>query len=407
MRLDGTRIAAALVVGLALLTWPAVRPADSAGSGFNEHIVVSQLNLWYYGPGFWGGFEAWDGSGRRNTPLTPWLGETYYSSDPRVVRQQINWAADYGVDAFSIEWTTPRGIDGSLEVNLDDAFLQADNLSRIKWCIFHDFNLRIDQTPGLEVDISQGVDFDDPAVAQLFIDDFIHFARKYFGHPQYLRINDRPVVYVWATNNFIGDLAGTIRTARRLVAEEGYDVYIVGEEIRDDMFPAEHAALFDAHTNFTFLVCGQDWTQWADVGDAAQALDGVLQRWSENTANLLVDGRGQRVNLQPGWAPQYDDRLHRENGGGGNPIWVLANSKEQVKAMAETARRHAQPLEGSGPKTDLAKHLELLGRDNDPGTHRGHRSQVSGRQLSVRYVGGGPGGVRPGDFRGITMLHHS
>lgn len=350
MRRPITEVLAVLLAGFVLSLWPMVRPADSAAPAFNEYIVVSQLNLWYYGPGFWGGFETWDGSGRRNTPLTPWLGETYYSSDPKVIRQQINWAADYGVDAFSIEWTTPRGIDGSLEVNLDDAFLEADNLSRIKWCIFHDFNLRLDQTPGVEVDISQGVDFDDPVVAQLFIDDFVHFAKKYFNHPQYLRIGDRPVVYVWATNGFIGDLAGTIETARRLVAQEGYDVYIVGEEIRDDIFPAEHVALFDASTNFTFLVCGQDWTQWSDVGDAAQALDGVLQRWGEKTADLLVDGRGQRVNLQPGWAPQYDDRMHRENGGGGNPIWVLADSKEQVKTMAETARRHAQPIEGLGQK---------------------------------------------------------
>ena len=54
------------------------------------------MNLWYYGPGIYGGFESWDGSGARLTPLTPLLGETYFSSDPQVVRQQIDWAADHG-----------------------------------------------------------------------------------------------------------------------------------------------------------------------------------------------------------------------------------------------------------------------------------------------------------------------
>ena len=98
----------------------------------NEYIVIAQLNLWYFGKGCYGGFEAFDCSGKRTTPLTPALGETYASSDPKVLQQQIDWAAQNGVDAFSLEWTTPREIGGSLETNIDDAFLKAPNLSKIR-----------------------------------------------------------------------------------------------------------------------------------------------------------------------------------------------------------------------------------------------------------------------------------
>jgi len=79
----------------------------------NDYIVIAQLNLWYGGPGCYGGFEDNLCTGRRTIPFEPALGHTYKSSDPEVLKQQINWAADYGVDAFSLEWTTPRGIGTS------------------------------------------------------------------------------------------------------------------------------------------------------------------------------------------------------------------------------------------------------------------------------------------------------
>ena len=42
----------------------------------NDYIVIAQLNLWFNGPGCNGGFEAFDCSGKRTTPLTPALGAT-------------------------------------------------------------------------------------------------------------------------------------------------------------------------------------------------------------------------------------------------------------------------------------------------------------------------------------------
>ncbi len=130
---------------------PAASLSPTSSAIPNDYVVIAQLNLWYFGPGCYGGFEASNCSGKRTTPLTPALGATYISSDPKVIQQQIDWAADYGVDAFSLEWTTPRGIGHSLEDNIDDAFLKAPNLGRIRWCIFDDFVLRMDQDPNTPV----------------------------------------------------------------------------------------------------------------------------------------------------------------------------------------------------------------------------------------------------------------
>jgi len=343
---------------IAAFTWDKINPVGQnakvfevlseafIGANSNEYIVIGQLNFWYYGPGQWGGFE--DDHGNRITPLTPLLGETYWASDPSVVYQQIEWAVEYGVDAFSIEWTTPRGIGccGSMEDTLDDVFLKSPNIRKIRWAIFYDFVLRLDQTQGLNIDVMQNIDFDLPDVYNTFVADFVHFANKYFGHPQYLTIDGRPVIYIWATNSYIGNFAGAMQEARQKVAELGYDVFIVGDEVYIGCFDQQHAALFDGSSTFTFLIPGLDISSWADVGDAAVAVDGAFQWWRTHIAGLKVAGREEFVNFQPAWAPQYDERLFKTE----HAIYVPATSKDQVLAMAKVARKHAQPVGSTGQK---------------------------------------------------------
>jgi hypothetical protein len=307
----------------------------------NDYIVVAQLNLWFNGAGCHGGFEDFvHCSGRRTTPFEPALGHTYSSSDPNVLQRQIDWAADYGVDAFSLEWTTPRGIgtSGSLEDNIDDAFLKAPNLGRMRWCIFYDTILRITQDPAVNADISNGVNFDDQKVYDAFVSDFDHFATKYFAQPQYLKIDGRPVIYIYAAWNFHGNFAGAITEARAKALTQGYDVFIVGDALRADRFSSNLVSQFDANTTFTFLVPGLP--IGSDMGTAAPAIDKFFQSWRKKIQGLKVVGRNETVNFEPGWAPQFDNRLFDE----ANPIYVPALSKDQVTAMAQVARDNAEPI---------------------------------------------------------------
>jgi hypothetical protein len=342
---------------IAVLTWDGMTPSGRnaqtfdvssealIGTGFNEYTVIAQLNFWYFGPGQGGGFG--DGKGNRETPLTPLLGD-YWSNDPSVVHQQIEWAVEYGVDAFSIEWTIPRGMPSccaSMEDTLDDVFLKSSNIHKIRWAVFYDFILRIDQTPGLDVDLGR-IDFDRAEVYDIFVADFVHFAKKYFGHPQYLTVGGRPVIYIWATNSYIGDLAGAIQEARGRVSELGFDVFIVGDEVCFDCFDADHAALFDGSSTFTFLIPGLDVSTWSDVGDAAAAVNSAFQWWRDQLAGRRVTGREELVNFQPAWAPQYDERYVRFD----RPAYVPARSRDQVVEMAMVARRHAQPVGTCGQK---------------------------------------------------------
>jgi hypothetical protein len=314
----------------------------------NDYIVIAQLNLWYYGPGCYGGFEQFNCSGKRSTPLTPALGATYDSADPAVIKQQIDWAVAYGVDAFSIEWTTPRGIGNSLENILDDNFLKASNLNKVRWCIFYDLELRIQQDPALQVDLSSGMNFDNPDVYNTFVSDFDHFARKYFDQAQYLKIDGRPVVYIWGTWNARGNFAGAFADARKKAADQGFDVFIVGDIIRADTFNAKLAASYDANTNFVFLVPGLG--TYKDVGATVPALDIALRDWQKEIKGLKVTGRQDLVNLEPGFDPQFDNRLFCAGAGNTNCIYVPAASRDQVVAMADLVKKYATPVGSQGEK---------------------------------------------------------
>jgi len=158
------------------------------------------------------------------------------------------------------------------------------------------------------------------------------------------------VIYIWATNSYVGDFAGAMHEARERVAELGFDVFIVGDEVCFGCFDRDHASLFDGSSTFTFLMPGIDIYSLDDVGEAATVVDNTFQWWRDNLAGLHVAGREELVNFQPAWAPQYDERSIKGFDPAYTPIYVPALSKDQVLEMAKVARKHSEPVGSNGMK---------------------------------------------------------
>jgi len=334
----------------ASITTPVSTGAD------NKNILIAQDNLWFHGSGQFSAFMTYDNSGKYVTSMTPALG--YYDSSSLADNEkQIDMAANNGVDALSQEWISPLGEGGSMEDPMDNAFLAAPNICRIRWAIFYDLNLRLGWKYPSKYG-NQGPNFDDPDVRAIFVSDMIHLATKYFGQAQYLKIDDRPVIEIWATANLHGSLANVVNTvqlARDEVKKLGYDLYIVGDEEGWGTFNASRVAIWDATSSFIPPLmpgtpfAGQN-NGRAGLTKAITFVDQANQAWVKDIAGIKVLGRNESVSFQPGFAPQYDDTLFRNLNNLGGPTSLWAMSKAEIKQMAEASLKSAQPVGASGRK---------------------------------------------------------
>ena len=83
--------------------------------------------------------------------------------------------------------------------------------------------------------------------------DIAHIAERYFDHPNYLRIDGRPVLFVYLTRVLSrnGTLAEVVEAMRATAREAGHDIYIVGDEVfGQPPTSSEAIRLLDAVTNY-------------------------------------------------------------------------------------------------------------------------------------------------------------
>lgn len=180
----------------------------------------------------------------------PRLGE-YSSSSRATVEQHIAWASSFGVDFFTLDYwpSAPQH-----NARIDEAFLAARNVDRIRFCIFYELSdLGYDVATGFTV-------FDGPAIDR-FVADMEGIARRYLLHPSQLRIDGRPVIVLYISRTATGRFAEAMLHARGRLAQLGFDPFVIADEVfwvvaREDGSGATEEpqrgriALFDAITSY-------------------------------------------------------------------------------------------------------------------------------------------------------------
>ncbi|MHB8969213.1 MAG: glycosyltransferase WbsX family protein [Pirellulaceae bacterium] len=121
-----------------------------------------------------------------NVPLWGYTDE----SDPQVMAQKIDAAADHGIDAFIFDWYYYN--DGPfLDRPIDRGFLQAKNNARLKFAFMwanHDWLEIHPYKRGTE----QQVLYPGVVTPENFEKICDHVIKSYFPHPSYWRIDGRP-----------------------------------------------------------------------------------------------------------------------------------------------------------------------------------------------------------------------
>ena len=128
------------------------------------------------------------------------------------MRQQIDLAADHGVNTFIYDWYWYDGLP-YLENCLSDGFLKAENRGRMKFYLMwanHDVNFtwdkRISDQPG-------AVLWQGRQPRGEFIRITERWMERYFTQPNYYTVDGCPVVMIYDVDNLIKGLGG-VRPAR-------------------------------------------------------------------------------------------------------------------------------------------------------------------------------------------------
>jgi len=186
-------------------------------------ILGTHYYLWYGRPTF---PVVGGGVWRTGYSHQPLLGE-YESRDSQVINQHINWAKEAGIDFFAINWHDSDSWD---DITLRDYYLTHQRASEIKFCLHYDSSLALNvfRNP-------VSYDFNDKyspskTKGEKFLEDFEYLAETYFNHPQYLKINNRPLVIIYGVSLF-KNVSRYFEQLRTNMEKRGLSLFLVADVI--------------------------------------------------------------------------------------------------------------------------------------------------------------------------------
>ncbi len=161
----------------------------------------------FYFPG-WPSMAKWQPvrtHGPQRKPVLGW----YDEGNPECVDWQIKWAVEHGIRFFLVDWYWSAG-NRHLEHWLH-AYKRARYRSHLKWAMMWANHNRAGSHS--EQDMRD--------VAKFWVDN-------YFGMPEYMRLDDKPVVMIWSPDNIRRDLGGedggrrALEMARQVAKDAGF-----------------------------------------------------------------------------------------------------------------------------------------------------------------------------------------
>jgi hypothetical protein len=276
-------------------------PPTSPAAERRDLLVGAHYYLWFPHR-FQGGQYL---RARLDPAQKPMLGE-YSSAATAVAERHITWAADHGIDFFTLDWW-PGSADRNTVI---DRFLAARNLGWIRFCIFYELG-------ALGYDPELGAVRFDLARVDRFVADKNEIATRYFRHPAYLNVEGRPVIVLYITRTATGRFPEAMTRFRARMSELGLDPFVIGDEIYwaveredgggDTSEPQRgRIALFDALTAYNLY----------DPTRPTQRGYGASSRFLSESHSLFEFYRDVgRKPVVPVAMPGYNDRAFRPGAG--------------------------------------------------------------------------------------------
>ena len=237
---------------------------------YNKPLIRSfphlEIGAYYY---IWWGLPSPFPDHWTNSKGTPLLGK-YNSSDPTVADEHVLLAKQHKIDFFAISWL---GVFDwydhiTIDENLRKGLLQAKHIDEFSFCLLYESEIILksiydncSQTPGL-----------DPAelFKSVFIEDITYANTTYFNNPSYLRIEGKPVLFIYNLPYIYENLTSNSENSTRIMhelldtvkARFEDNIYLVGE-VGGEPDPAKtqenHTYSMDSVTNYLFSGAQDGW----------------------------------------------------------------------------------------------------------------------------------------------------
>ena len=243
---------------------------------------------------------------------TPELGE-YNDRDAEVIRQHLEWCEYAGIGLWVSSWWGPGKME---DVTIKDHILKHPDLNEMKIALFYETSGRMK-------------DFTDVSnVAS----DIKYMAENYFSHPNYYKIDGRPVLFIYLTRVLSrnGVLENTMDIMRSTANEAGFDIYIIGDQVfGQPPSSTDQIALLDGITNYDVY------------GSSGGRMYATQEKVSDYyTAQSAWRTKAHQVNVSfvPATSPGFNDRGVRD---GHDPLSRKLSENDEFgslfKAMIDEA----------------------------------------------------------------------
>jgi hypothetical protein len=268
---------------------------------------------------------------------TPALG-FYSQENPEVADWETKWAVEHGISFFVYCWYR-TGQGGAVKTRfgsaIHDALFQSKFVHRMKFTIMWENQAR---------GIAGVADERD-----LFANLLPYWMANYFRHPSYLKVDNKPVLFIYRPEFLVQDLGGIENAAkafekmRQMCRDAGFDgLYLLGEYRGTD--PKHLTLMRSLGLDYTFAYC------WHVTGHptperAIQTQMDYIRKTQE--LNILP----QVVTVSQAWSGWADE----------GSIWKIPPSD------FERLLRQARDFTATLPKNQLGSRMLLLDNWNEWG----------------------------------------
>lgn len=255
-------------------------------------------------------------------PQMPTLGE-YNDRSPEVIAQHLAWSRQANISLWAASWWGP---DSREDLTLRQQVLPHPEIGDMKIAILYETQGR---TRGFE-------DFDNLTT------DVAHLSTHYFDHPNYLRIDGKPVIVIYLTRvlSVRDRLSSSLETMRGAAREAGYELYIIGDHVfGQPPVSSGDIGLLDGITNYD--VYGSMGARGYAGQEAVDAYYAAQSGWQELA-------RAEGTAFIPAVTPGFNDKGVRD---GHEPVSRRLGPKDEFgslfRAMLQQTRNYVEPATGN------------------------------------------------------------